>query len=474
MIKRVPTGIAGLDHLIGGGVPRGSLILLAGKPGTGKTIFGSRFLCEGATQYDENGIYVSFLEGRKTLIANLSEFCDHDHEKLDKEGKFRILDLVTTKEGGISASLESIIDEIHTLKAKRLVIDSFSAMAQSFKEPIEARIVLQTILSNMVRQLGCTTLLIVENPTGKKGMGLGMEEFVADGVIVLKRGMLDGRVIRELEITKLRGTRIDSPRHPFTLEGGFTVFEPFSHKPIDQMGRLKYVPNSDDYFSCGNRALDKILGGGAPKGTLMLLEVGKAVPLTAYGVLTYPIVANFLNNKAPVVGIQSLGADPARTYERWKVVAGENAVYARSIEKLRAGAKQERDYLVLLKGERPEEKTTEYLQVGAKLREQTGKPVLWWIALDHFVDIFDAEHAEEVLSELSVNVIRNREMAGILAKPGLQEITRTASNIASVHIRVFERHGSVLLYGVKPRTPIYALTADNGKGLSSTAFTPIV
>ena len=116
MIDRLPTGIDGLDPLIGGGFPRGSLILLAGEPGTGKTIFASRFLCRGATQSNENGIYVSFLEGKKTLLANLSTFCDQDHSRLDKEGKFRILDLITTKEGGISVTLESILDEIHALK----------------------------------------------------------------------------------------------------------------------------------------------------------------------------------------------------------------------------------------------------------------------------------------------------------------------------------------------------------------------
>ena len=473
MIERLPTGVDGLDSLIGGGIPRGSLILLAGEPGTGKTLFASRFLCRGATRYGENGIYVSFLEGKETLIANLSAFCDQDHVKLDKEGKFRILDLVTTKEGGISATLEIILDEIHALKAKRLVIDSFSAMAQAFKEPIDARIVLHTILSYMVRQAGCTTLLIVETPTGTKGLGLGMEEFVADGVIVLGRRKIAGRLVRKLEIIKLRGTRIDTPSHPFTLEGGPTVIPPFSHESLGQLKRMEHVPDSDGHFSTGNRSLDKILGG-FPKGSLVLLEAGEAVPLSAYGFLTYPIVANFLNDKSPLVGIQSLGADPTMTYERWKAVAGENAAYGRSVERLRFGAEEQRPYLVSLRSERPEERMAEYLGAGARLREQTGKPVLWWVALDHFVDIFGAEYAERALSELSMNVIRNRELAVALAKPGLGDITRSASNVAAIHLRVFDRDGSVLLYGVKPRTPLYAMTVDVEKGVSSVSFTSMV
>jgi circadian clock protein KaiC len=90
LIERVPSGVDGLDPLIEGGFPKGSLILLAGNPGTGKTIFGSRFLCRGAEKLGQNGIYVSFLEGKETLIANISRFCDQDHVKLDEEGRFSV------------------------------------------------------------------------------------------------------------------------------------------------------------------------------------------------------------------------------------------------------------------------------------------------------------------------------------------------------------------------------------------------
>lgn len=94
--------------------------------------------------------------------------------------------------------------------------------------------------------------------------------------------------------------------------------------------------------------------------------------------------------------------------------------------------------------------------------------------MDHFVDIFGVEHAEKALGELSMNVIRNRELAVILRKPGLDSVAGTASNIAAIHVRVFDRDGSILLYGAKPRTSLYALTVDAGKGLNSIQFTPMV
>jgi predicted ATP-dependent serine protease len=68
---RVPTGIDGLDPLIEGGFPRNSLILLAGNPGVGKTVFGAQFLFRGAKDYGENGLYVSFAESEDVLIRNI-------------------------------------------------------------------------------------------------------------------------------------------------------------------------------------------------------------------------------------------------------------------------------------------------------------------------------------------------------------------------------------------------------------------
>lgn len=186
-LKRIPTGIYGLDNLIGGGFPKGDLILLAGNPGTGKTIFSAQFLYRGAAEFGDKGIYVSFAESREVFYSHMLSF-GFDFAKLEREGKFKFLDMVTTREGGVSTVMEMVLGEIHALGAKRLVLDSFSAMASAFKEPIDARIIVHTILSKIVRQAGCTTLLLVEIPTGMEQVGLGIEEFVADGVITLKRG----------------------------------------------------------------------------------------------------------------------------------------------------------------------------------------------------------------------------------------------------------------------------------------------
>jgi len=202
--ERVPTGIVGLDDMIEGGFPKGSLILLAGSPGSGKTIASAHYLYHGAKNLNENGVYVSFAERREFFFDNMKRF-GLDFEMLESQGKFKFLDLMTTSEGTVSSTLDIVLGEVLEIDAKRLVIDSFSAMAQAFKRKIDARIILH-VLDKLMRQTGCTTLLLVELPTGSKTIGLGFEEFVADGIILFetideKEGIRKRAVIR-----KMRGT----------------------------------------------------------------------------------------------------------------------------------------------------------------------------------------------------------------------------------------------------------------------------
>ncbi|MGD8544914.1 MAG: ATPase domain-containing protein [Candidatus Bathyarchaeota archaeon] len=204
MIERVPTGIDGMDDLIEGGFLRGSLVLLAGSPGAGKTIASAQYLYSGAVRLGEKGIYVSFAERKETFLQNMKRF-GFDFENLEKEGKFQFLDFMTCSEKTVSDTLNMVLGEVSVMRAKRLVIDSFTALAQSFEKKIEARIIIH-LLEKMMRQSDCTTLMLVEVPTGSSVIGLGIEEFVADGIIVFeiieeKTGIRKRAIVR-----KMRGT----------------------------------------------------------------------------------------------------------------------------------------------------------------------------------------------------------------------------------------------------------------------------
>ncbi|HKZ95211.1 MAG TPA: ATPase domain-containing protein [Candidatus Bathyarchaeia archaeon] len=202
--NRVSSGIVGLDEMIEGGFPRGSLILLAGSPGSGKTIASAHFLYHGAKNLNECGIYLSFGEHKEFFYENLRKF-GFDFEPLESQGKFKFLDLLTTREDTVSSTLGMLSREVLELGAKRLVVDSFTAMAQAFNRRIDARIILH-MLDKLMGKSDCTTLLLVELPTGTKTIGLGFEEFVADGVILFET--IDERegIRKRAVVRKMRGT----------------------------------------------------------------------------------------------------------------------------------------------------------------------------------------------------------------------------------------------------------------------------
>ncbi|MDH5483300.1 MAG: AAA family ATPase [Candidatus Bathyarchaeota archaeon] len=202
--ERVSTGIDGLDDLIEGGFPRGSLILLAGSPGSGKTIASAQYLYHGATKLKEKGIYVSFAERRETFFQNMERF-GFDFEILESKGNFQFLDMMTCSEETIGSVINMILGEVSAMHAKRLVIDSFSAMAQAFKKKIDARIIVH-LLEKMMRQTDCTTLMLVEIPTGTAAIGMGIEEFVADGIILFETVEEKIGIRKRAIIRKMRGT----------------------------------------------------------------------------------------------------------------------------------------------------------------------------------------------------------------------------------------------------------------------------
>jgi len=139
LIKRIPTGIPGLDELIEGGFEQGSTILSVGSAGTGKTTFGLQFLYYGAMKYKEPGIFISFEEDKKSLFTHASVF-DWKLEEMEKKGLIKVLQYKPhqveklIKEGG-----GPIRDAIRVMKAKRLVIDSITAYTMLFKDDYQKR-----------------------------------------------------------------------------------------------------------------------------------------------------------------------------------------------------------------------------------------------------------------------------------------------------------------------------------------------
>ncbi|MFQ6134781.1 MAG: ATPase domain-containing protein, partial [Nitrososphaerales archaeon] len=429
--ERVATGIHGFDEVIEGGFPKGSLILLAGAPGTGKTSFASRFVCYGATDAGDNPIYVSFTESREQFIENQMKHFGHDCKCLAEE-RCRFLDFTAVKKEGVPLILEEILKAVRDSKAKRLVIDSFSAMTQALEEKIETRIIVHTVLSKIVRQMGCTTLLIMEVPTGTDSIGEGVEEFVADGVIILRRGEMDGRLIRDIEISKMRDTRFPQHKYIISLE----TFLPFDLKTVKR--RFKPIPEEADYFSTGNRHLDTVLRGGYRKGSIVLIEIDSKISFEQLGLLILPTIANFLSQGRGLMLIPPSGHDSEYIS---KMLIEDYEIPVESINDLFRGLQftvgdTGLKYVVNVGGKSDEEDAKIWVANETNLVNRTGKTPLHVVGLDTLEAIHGAEAVVKRTMMFSTAVKARGGLSIVVCPPGLKEVKQRAANVADIHLKV--------------------------------------
>jgi circadian clock protein KaiC len=224
--ERTPTGIAGLDEMLGGGLPRASSTVIQGATGTGKTLLGLQFLLEGARR-GEPGIHFT-LEETADQLRGIAQGFGWDLRGFEQRGLFTI-HYVSPVELSTDAFLDRARQLVEQVGAKRAVLDSLTSMElgvpseRRFKELVYAmtkhfRAQLVTLNLNMdiAELLGSTQLT---------GHGIS---FAADNVIQLKYVELDGKLERGISVLKARGVRhaTDVRRMNFK-ENGIEVGEPF-------------------------------------------------------------------------------------------------------------------------------------------------------------------------------------------------------------------------------------------------------
>lgn len=222
---RVPTGIAGLDEMLGGGFPAGHVVLVTGLPGTGKTCLGLQFLMAG-TASGEKGVFLSLEEEVPPLLESARQF-RWPVDAAVSAGTLKVL-RVDPKE--TRQSLHRIQGELGkeltTLGARRIVVDSVSLLNMLSDDESGRRATLFA-LAAACRESGATTLLTAEaDPLHPEVSRDGLSEYVADGVLLLGyRTAADGhRVGLSLRVLKMRRTAHLRTVQPYTIgPNGITV-----------------------------------------------------------------------------------------------------------------------------------------------------------------------------------------------------------------------------------------------------------
>jgi circadian clock protein KaiC len=220
---RLATGVAGLDELLLGGIPRGRSVMLSGVSGSGKTTLGIQFLMEGAKR-GERGIFYSFEETADRLITLAKSFGWDLARHLD-EGTIRIVSIPVT-DIRVDENLEDMIRDMQRHPPARVVLDSFSAFLAKVRDPAVQRDKAYHLV-DLVHRAGAVAILISDVPTheANRVSRFGVEETVVDGTIVLSTDLRGGKRVRYLEVYKMRTTDHVRGRHRMDIgSAGLRVF----------------------------------------------------------------------------------------------------------------------------------------------------------------------------------------------------------------------------------------------------------
>jgi len=269
-LKKAATGIQGLDEITGGGLPQGRPTLICGSAGCGKTLLAMEFLVRGSQQYNEPGVFVAFEENAEELAKNVASL-GFDLADLARKKKL-LVDYVYIERSEIQETGEYDLEglfirldhAIRSIGAKRVVLDTIESLFSGLPNENILRAELRRLF-RWLKDKGVTAIITAESGDGKLTRH-GLEEYVADCVIMLDHRVTGQISTRRMRIVKYRGSVHGTNEYPFLIdESGITVM-PITSVNLDH-------PASTERISTGVPRLDIMLGGkGFYRGSSMLVS----------------------------------------------------------------------------------------------------------------------------------------------------------------------------------------------------------
>jgi circadian clock protein KaiC len=285
-VEKIATGISSFDIIAKGGLPRNRTTLISGTAGSGKTIFAVQFIAAGI-QAGVPGVFVTFEESASDIRKNMLSF-GWDLAQWEEEGKLAFVDAspdpsVDTIEAGsfdLGALLARVDHAARKVKAERVAVDSLGAVFSQFSDQSIVRSELFRIASAL-KSIGVTAVLTAERTDDYGPVArFGVEEFIADNVMILRNVLEDESRRRTIEILKFRGCDHQKGEYPFTIapDGGVIVI------PLSAMHLS--MRSSDVRISSGNASLDEMCGGGLFRDSVTLVSgatgTGKTLTVTQF------------------------------------------------------------------------------------------------------------------------------------------------------------------------------------------------
>jgi len=272
-VEKLRTGIPGFDEISNGGLPQGRTTLVSGTAGSAKTVFAVQFLAAGIEESGQNGVFVTFEESPADIRRNMGSL-GWDIQEWEAEGKWAFVDAsphpgeetIAAGAYDLGALLSRIEHAVRKVDAQRVSMDSLGAIFSQFESATTVRGELFRIASAL-KEMHVTTMMTAERTQEYGDIGrFGVEEFVADDVVILRNILEQEKRRRTIEILKFRGTTHHKGEYPFTIiPGEGIVVIPLSTLELRQK-------SSDVRVTSGNAELDNMCNGGFFRDSIILVS----------------------------------------------------------------------------------------------------------------------------------------------------------------------------------------------------------
>jgi circadian clock protein KaiC len=280
-INKLPTGVRGLDDILGGGLPEFSFNIIAGAPGCGKTTMAHQFAFANATP-ERPALYFTVLgEPALKMLRYQQQYTFFDASRLNNSIRFVDLSDVLT-ERGLGGILEEITKEIASANAAVVIVDSFRTVMRTVREDgheINPQIFVQR-LGILLTSWQATTFLVGEYAESE--LRDNPVFTIADGLFWLYQELERNSIVRKLQIMKLRGQASVPGKHTIRItDGGVQAFS----RTLGLVPRRRTTP-AEKRLGMGIPELDDMMGGGVPEGDSLLVAgssgTGKSLLATQF------------------------------------------------------------------------------------------------------------------------------------------------------------------------------------------------